>query len=107
MKKNSKGERAGLKERLSRTLDIPPDLFPGGSLIEIRGQNALSVRGSGRILCYTEEEIRVALRASVLSVRGKRLVCTSYCRGTLGIDGQIESVCFCPLEGCEKRGGRQ
>ena len=100
-KKKSGADRGDLRERLSRALDIPPDLFPGGSLVEIRGQNALCVRGSGRILYYTEEEIRVALRYAVLSVRGRRLVCTAYCQGALGIDGLIESVSFCPLS-CEK-----
>ena len=103
-KREQKERGASLRERLSRSLDIPPDLFVGGSLIEIRGQNAVSVRGGGRILCYTEEEIRIALRTCVISVRGKRLICTSYCRGAIGIDGQIESVCFCA---CEERGGER
>ena len=107
-KRKATKERGDLRERLSRALDIPPDLFPGGSLVEIRGQNALCVRGGGRILYYTDEEIRVALRHAVLSVRGRRLVCTAYCQGALGIDGLIESVCFCPPsfeKGKDEKGG--
>lgn len=103
MKEKKRAERASLRERLSRSLDIPPDLFPGGSLIEIRGQNALSVRGSGTILGYTEEEIRVELKPCILAIRGKRLVCTAYYRGSLGIDGQIESVCFEPIVTRERK----
>ena len=102
--KTQSGE--SLKEKLSRTLDIPPDLFAGGSLIEIRGQNALSVRGGGKILRYTDSEIRISLKACELSVLGQRLVCTSYCKGAVGIDGQIESVSFCPCEKKGSRGGR-
>lgn len=95
-------DREGLRERLWRTLDIPPDLPMGGSVVEIRGQNALCVRGSGRILCYTETEVCVALYRCVLVIRGRRLVCTAYHRGALSVDGCIESVSFRREEGEER-----
>lgn len=87
-------EKAGLRERLCRGLDIPPDLLPGSALIELRGQNAMTVKGCGRILLYTPEEIRIGLKKGYLSVCGKRLVCTSYYAGAVGIDGCICRVSF-------------
>ena len=93
-KRGESAEKAGLRERLCRGLDIPPDLLPGNALIELRGQNAVTVRGCGRILLYTPEEIRLGLKKGYLSICGKRLVCTSYYAGAVGIDGYIRRVSF-------------
>ena len=97
--KTQSGE--SLREKLSRTLDIPPDLFAGGSLVEIRGQNALSVRGGGKILRYTDTEIRISLpqKNEYISVCGGSLSCSSYNRGTLGIEGRIDSIAYCHGDG--------
>lgn len=87
-------EKAGLREKLCQRLDIPPDLLPGAGLVEIRGRNSVSVRGCGKILVYTPEEIRIGLRKGSLLIVGKRLICTSYHAGAVGIDGWIDRVSF-------------
>lgn len=83
-----------MRERLCKSLDIPPDLFFGQSLLELRGRESMSIKGCGRILLYTPEEIRIALKKGCLRVCGKRLVCTSYHAGAVGIDGAIETIAF-------------
>ena len=92
--KNKREERAGFKERLCHALDIQPDIFPRGTLVEIRGRNSVTVKGGGRITLYTEEEIRLVLSDGELCVRGKRLCCSAYCRGATVIDGYVSSVGF-------------
>ena len=87
-------EVAGWRERWCQRLDVPPDLLPGAGLVEIRGREAVSIKGCGKILVYTPEEIRVALAKGSLIVTGKRLVCTSYYAGAIGIDGHICCVSF-------------
>lgn len=93
-KKEEHGQRTDLRERLCRGLDLPPDCLPGAGFLEIRGQNSMTVKGGGRILTYTPELIRIALEKGVLGIYGKRLSCTSYYVGAVGIDGLIERVCF-------------
>ena len=93
-KQNTKIEGEGWRERVSRALDVPPDLLPGGSLLEVRGRGMMTVRGSGRILLYSPEEVCVELDHGVLSVKGRRLVCTSYHPGTLGVEGRIDEIVF-------------
>ncbi|MBQ8331463.1 MAG: YabP/YqfC family sporulation protein [Clostridia bacterium] len=88
-----RGERAGIRERMTKSLDLPPDLL-GGGWIEIRGRNEVTVKGCGKILLYTPEEIRVGFGKDCLSVRGKRLVCTSYYVGAVGIEGYICGLSF-------------
>ena len=90
----SKEGKATVRERLCHTLDIQPDIFLGGTLVEIRGRNAVTVRGGGRITVYTEEEIRLLTREGAVSIRGRRLCCSSYCKGTVSVDGRISSVSF-------------
>ncbi|MBQ9087088.1 MAG: YabP/YqfC family sporulation protein [Clostridia bacterium] len=89
-----RGERADLRERLCRRLDLPPDCLPGVGLVELRGQNSMTVKGCGKILTYTPELIRIGLKKGVLCVRGRRLCCTSYYVGAVGVDGWICGVSF-------------
>ena len=98
MPQKSEKERISISEKLNRHLDITPDVLPYGSLIELRGRNSLSVTGCGKILTYTPEQIRVALKKDDLLVSGKRLLCTSYHKGEIGIDGVIDCVRFCKKE---------
>ena len=97
MKNQPHGEHIPKNERLCRLLDISTDSLPFGYSMEIQGRSLLKLRGGGRITLYTPDEIRVALpRASgcTLSVKGARLSCVSYNKGTLGIEGCILSVSF-------------
>jgi len=93
-KKTSKSERAGFREFICKTLDIQPDSLYDDTLIELRGRNKLTVRGGGRMLSYSPDEIRILVKKGELSVSGKRLFCSSYSRGFLEIDGLIKGICF-------------
>lgn len=96
---NKSGDFPTFRERLSRSLDIPPDTLPGATFIEIRGRNSLTLKGGKKILTYTPYEIRVSLKKGSLRICGSRLQCTSYYVGAIGIDGFIKSVCFEDGEG--------
>ncbi len=87
-------ERGGWKERLCQRLDLPPDVFLGEGLVEIRGRYAVCVKGCGKILTYTPEEICVRMGQGCLRIEGKRLICTSYHAGAIGVDGMIDRVSF-------------
>lgn len=93
MKDRDEG-RESLRERICRGLDIEPDVFPNESMVEIRGRGSMIVRGCGRILLYTPDEIRLEMGESEITVWGERLVCTSYYLGAVGIDGRINGVNF-------------
>ena len=98
MKKRLKEKGEGIRDRLTRRLDLPPDLLGSGGLVEIRGRGTVTVRGGGRILRYTPKEIRISMPRCVLSIRGERLICTSYYRGAIGVDGVIGGVFFEEVE---------
>ncbi|MGM9683023.1 MAG: YabP/YqfC family sporulation protein [Eubacteriales bacterium] len=87
-------EVESLGERINRYLDIPPDIVPGGSTVELRCRSSLTVRGCGKILLYSPCEIRLEMKDGILCVRGSRLLCTSYYVGAVGIDGRIDSISF-------------
>lgn len=97
-KKREKREDVTFRERLCRALDLVPDSLPGECLVELRGHHAVTVKGGGRILLYTPEEIRIGLRRGCLSVVGKRLVCASYYVGAVGIEGRIDGIFFREVE---------
>ena len=94
-------ERVGMRERLCRSLDLAPDLLPGGSVIEVRDRHLLTLHGGGKILRYTPEEVCVAVRKGYLSVKGRRLFCNSYHIGAVCIEGEIDSLSFERAEECE------
>ena len=96
MKHNDKKPKPSPKERFCRMLDISPEAFPHGHAVEILGKSLVKIRGGGAILLYTPDEIRIDLRSAreYISVKGSELSCSSYNRGTLGIEGLISSVSF-------------
>ena len=93
-KKKSGKEKVSFAEKISKTLDIPPDILPGGSLIAIRGRNSVSVSGSSGITLYTPTQIKLSMHKGALAINGVRLTCTSYSAEELKIDGEIFSICF-------------
>ncbi len=88
-----------LAEWLSVQLDIPGDLPDGGIRLDMRGRHTLTVHGCRRIVDFSPEAIRLALKACTLLVRGRRLICTSYLAGAVGIEGEIVCVQFEDGEG--------
>lgn len=95
-KKSGDHPRRSAPEWMAVHLDFPPDVWEGGLRLELRGRNALTVHGCRRILDYRPEEIRLAVKNAVLSVRGERLICTSYLAGAVSIDGRIDAMIFDP-----------
>ncbi len=91
--------RCPLPEWLAVHLDVPADLFDGGLRLDLRGRHTLTVHGCCRILDFTPAEIRLALRDCALSVRGARMICTSYLAGAVSIEGRIDGICFEDGEG--------
>ena len=91
---SSKHERETLSEKIIKKLDIQPDILPGGTLVSIRGRSSVLISGSTGITLYTPEEIRLSLKKGALSIKGFRLICTSYNAEELRIEGKISSVIF-------------
>ena len=93
MKKNQK---ASLGERICNALDLSPGVLPKTSLIEIHGRSLVKIQNAGKILLYTDVEIKISLRSSAdaVCVRGSNLRCSSYNMGAVGIHGKIKSVDF-------------
>lgn len=88
-------DRRTAAEWMAVHLDFPPDVWEGGMRLELRGRHALTVHGCRKILSYAPEEIRLALKGCQLSVRGARLICSSYLAGAVGIDGRVDALTFC------------
>lgn len=94
-------DRFPVSERICRALDLPTDILPHRTYVEIRGRSEVKICGGGAILLYSPEEIRIAAEGGCyISVRGYALGCCSYNMGAVGIEGRILSVSFC--EGEEK-----
>ena len=92
--RSNHGNKERLGERICRALDLPPDVLPGESLVEIRGRGLLTVSGCRGISEYTPERIALSLKRGRLLVEGRGLGCASYLAGAVSIDGRIDSVHF-------------
>ena len=90
-------EQNSLRERICRALELPLEILPKSTLIELHGESLLKIQGAGSILLYTPEEIRIGIIKSkrFISVKGNGLSCSSYNMGLLGIEGKIRAVAFC------------
>lgn len=87
-------EKVPLGERLSKRLDIEPDVLVGGYQIEMRGRHRVKLCGAQKILCYSDTAIRLRLGREVVTVEGARLECSSFTHGVAVIVGRIDGVSF-------------
>jgi sporulation protein YqfC len=91
-------DRPTLSEWLAVKLDIPADLSAHGLRLDMRGRHTLTVHGCGKILHFTPCEVRLAVKDATLTVSGRRLICTSYLAGAVGVEGYICGISFCDGE---------
>ena len=92
MNKAKNAERADIKERVCKALDIVPDSVFKDGTVEIRGRNSVMIREGGRILHYSDELVSIEYGKGRVEVKGKRLCCSAYYRGVVRVDGLIRSV---------------
>ena len=92
MKDTKDTEKISFRERMCHSLDIQPDVFLGGTLIELRGRNSVTLKGCGKVTVYTDTEIRFSAYEGEVKISGRRLCCSSYCKGAAVVDGCIECV---------------
>ena len=91
-------DRCRLPEWLAVKRDIPADVAGGGLRLDMRGRHTLLVHGCRKILDFTPCEVRLAVTDATLTVSGRRLICTSYLAGAVGIEGYICGISFCDGE---------
>jgi len=72
--------------------DISCDVLQGDLHVEIRGVNTIYLRGCRRIIKYSPDEMQIAAKGVDVSIKGERLVCSSYHDGAVCINGKIDSV---------------
>lgn len=94
MAARTKKDRVPWRERLSVALDMPSDVFPRSTYVEVRGRESVTVNGGGAIDLYTENEVRVARGDGVVVIRGKRLCCRAFRRGCVTVTGRIDILEF-------------
>ena len=93
-KKTADNEKRGFFEYLSVKTELPSDALCGEVRVEMRGRNLVFLSGCRRIIKYSAEEMILAVKGDLLSVKGTRLICSSYHGGTVSIEGSISSVSF-------------
>lgn len=86
-------ERDGFAKKIKRALEIN-ELMGERDRIEMVGLNELDVREVGRILFYSETEIRLSLRSYILKICGRDLYCVSFLGAVIRVSGEIESLEF-------------
>ena len=95
MSKNKKKEdKRTILEYLAVMGDIGGDSLAGDIYLEMRGKNSLLVKGCRRILGYSPETVVLEVKNDKLTVRRKRLVCTSFHSGSVSVEGVILSLGF-------------
>ena len=97
-KSNGQADRRRLPEWLAVRLDIPADLMAEGLRLDMRGRHTLVVHGCRKILDFTPCAVRLAVKDATLTVSGRRLVCTAYLAGAVGIEGYLCGISFCDGE---------
>ena len=78
----------------SEAVSLPSDAFSSDFGIEMRGRELLFISGCRRIIRYTPEEMTFAAKGFFVTVRGERLVCTTFHGGSVTVEGRINAFDF-------------
>lgn len=92
-------------EWLALRLDVPPDLFEGGLRVELRGREAVTVHGITRIAHYAPRMLVLTLKEGHLTLRGERLIVTTYLGGAVVVNGRVDSLTFGDGDGTDEADG--
>ena len=93
-KDKKKEDKRSFFEYLAVRGDISGDAFAGDVYLELRGKNSIILKGCRRILAYSPEKIVLKIKEGILSLNGKRLVCTAFHSGGVSVEGDISSIVF-------------
>jgi len=80
-----------VRNKLSRSLEIPEDGLGSASRLQIIGNSAI-LCGCKRILKYKSEEIVALTKDQSIAFCGEHLKCVYFFEGTLEICGEINAV---------------
>lgn len=96
---NKKTEKKGrLRSFIRDSVSLPSDAFASGFGVEMRGRGLLFLQGCKRIIKYSPEEMILAAKGFDVSIKGERLVCTTYYGGTVTVEGRIDKIDFAAEE---------
>ena len=82
----------GFWERIAEQADLPGELFPGESVIELVGDRRILVENHRGVIEYAHEKISVRLRCGILTVCGTNLELARMTKELLIIAGAVDSV---------------
>ena len=90
--KNKTEKKPGLSELIATKTSLPSDILQGEFCLEIRGENTVMIQGCRRILKYSPGQMIVSTKKFDVTVRGERLICSTYHDGAICINGYIRGV---------------
>ena len=93
---------AGFWNKLSRSLELPPDAMAPVPRITMSGDGEVLVMGKTALLEYTRERIRLETELCPVEITGEKLQISAMDRMGMCIVGDIENIRFGEAHGTER-----
>lgn len=85
-------QRNGLLNRLATDLELPGEVLPGQSLVELAGNNRVLIENHHGVIEYSRCRIGVSVHCGQVQVCGNGLELARMSREQLVIIGRIDSI---------------
>lgn len=86
------GKRRNLWDRLAETAEMPGEVLPGQSVLELLGDKRILIERHGGVIQYSPEEIGIKLKFGTVCVCGCALELIHMTQGQLVIQGKIDAI---------------
>ena len=86
------GKGEGFLDRWIRNTELPGEVLPGQSVLELIGENRVLIEGHRGVIHYSREQIGVKMRFGALMVCGCGLELHHMTRDQLVIRGRIDGI---------------
>ena len=86
------GKRRNLWDRLTETTEMPGEVLPGQSVLELLGDKRILIERHGGVIQYSPEKIGIKLKFGTVCVCGCSLELIHMTQGQLVIQGRIDAI---------------
>lgn len=86
------GKRRNLWDRLAETAEMPGEVLPGQSVLELLGDKRILIERHGGVVQYSPEKIGIKLKFGTVFVCGCALELIHMTQGQLVIQGRIDTI---------------
>lgn len=87
-------QRVSYLEKVSNSLNLPPDILAGAPIVTVTGRNEITVENYKGIIEYNHQMIKLQTKLCNVIVEGTNLNIMYFTEDEMKITGYVKTICY-------------